>query len=111
LRLNHYSLRTEKVYLGWIRRFILANAKRHPRELGGVEVERFLSQLAVQGQVSASTQNQALSALLFLYRKVLAVDLPWMENVTRARRGRRLRRSSPRARYSACWQAWRGGRG
>jgi integron integrase len=90
LRLNHYSLRTEKVYLGWIRRFILANAKRHPRELGGVEVERFLSQLAVQGQVSASTQNQALSALLFLYRKVLAVDLPWMENVTRARRGRRL---------------------
>jgi integron integrase len=90
LRVNHYSLRTEKVYLGWIRRFILANGRRHPRELGGGEVERFLSQLAVQGKVSASTQNQALSALLFLYRKVLGIDLPWMENVTRARRGQRL---------------------
>jgi len=78
LRLKHYSLRTEQAYTGWIRRFILANGKRHPREMGGPEVERFLSSLAVQGRVAASTQNQALSALLFLYRQVLAVDLPWL---------------------------------
>lgn len=90
LRVKHYSLRTEHVYVGWIRRFVLANGKRHPREMGGVEVERFLSQLAVQGQVAASTQNQALSALLFLYREVLGVELPWLNNVTRAKRPKRL---------------------
>src|SRR6185312_16561185 len=77
LRTRHYSLRTEQVYVGWIRRYILANGKRHPRDMGAAEVERFLSQLAVQGQVAASTQNQALSALLFLYREVLGVELPW----------------------------------
>ncbi|MDH5821801.1 integron integrase [Luteimonas sp. RD2P54] len=86
LRAKHYSLRTERAYLGWIRRFILANGKRHPRELGGPEIETFLTQLAVRGKVAASTQNQALSALLFLYREVLRVELPWMENVVRARR-------------------------
>ncbi len=86
LRLKHYSLGTERVYLQWIRRFILANAKRHPRALGGPDVERFLSQLATEGQVAASTQNQALAALLFLYREVLGIELPWMENVVRARR-------------------------
>lgn len=90
LRTRHYSLRTEHVYLGWIRRFILANGKRHPREMGGAEVEAFLSMLAVEGRVSASTQNQALSALLFLYREVLGVQLPWLDNVTRARRPRRV---------------------
>lgn len=90
LRVKHYSLRTEEAYIGWIRRFIFANGKRHPREMGGAEVERFLSSLAVEGNVAASTQNQALSALLFLYREVLAVDLPWMENVVRAKRPRRL---------------------
>src|SRR5688500_6948902 len=68
LRVKHYSGRTEHAYIGWIRRFILANDKRHPRELGAFEVEQFLSGLAVQGKVAASTQNQALSALLFLYR-------------------------------------------
>ncbi len=76
LRYKHYSLRTEQSYVGWIRRFILANGKRHPRELGGTAVERFLSDLAVRGNVAASTQNQALSALLFLYREVLRIDLP-----------------------------------
>jgi integron integrase len=90
LRVHHYSLRTERAYLGWIRRFILANGRRHPREMGGPEVERFLSRLAVQGQVAASTQNQALSALLFLYREVLGVRLPWMEDVIRAKRPARL---------------------
>jgi integron integrase len=90
LRLKHYSMRTEVVYLGWIRRFIIANDRRHPRLMGVVEVEQFLSSLAVAGQVAASTQNQALSALLFLYKEVLGIELPWMEDVTRAKRPRRL---------------------
>jgi integron integrase len=90
LRLKHYSMRTELVYLGWIRRFIIANDRRHPRLMGVTEVERFLSSLAVAGQVAASTQNQALSALLFLYKEVLGIELPWMEDVTRAKRPRRL---------------------
>ena len=84
------SLRTEEVYVGWVRRFILANAKRHPRNMGAREVERFLTRLATQGHVSASTQNQALSALLFLYREVLQQELPWMDNVRRAKRPKRL---------------------
>lgn len=90
LRLRHYSIRTERAYLGWIRRFILASGKRHPRQMGAAEVERFLSGLATHGRVAASTQNQALSALLFLYREVLGIDLPWMENVVRAKRPARL---------------------
>lgn len=90
MRLRHYSLRTEQAYTGWIRRYILMNGKRHPRDMGAGEVERFLSDLATRGHVSASTQNQALSALLFLYREILGVDLPWMENVVRAKRPRRL---------------------
>ncbi len=68
--------RSEDAYVGWIRRFILANDKRHPADLGAPEIERFLTSLAVHGNVSASTQNQALSALLFLYRQVLGVELP-----------------------------------
>lgn len=90
MRVKHYSLRTEKIYIGWIRRFILANAKRQPREMGAVEVEAFLSLLAVQGKVAASTQNQALSALLFLYRVVLGIELPWLEGVVRAKRPKRV---------------------
>ena len=90
LRVNHYSLRTETAYLGWIRRFIEANGRRHPKALGGPEVEAFLSRLAVDGGVASSTQNQALSALLFLYRDVLAIELPWMESVVRAKRARKL---------------------
>jgi pimeloyl-ACP methyl ester carboxylesterase/integrase len=86
MRLKHYSLRTEQAYLGWIRRFILVHGRRSPREMGGAEVEAFLSTLAVERQVAAGTQNQALSALLFLYRVVLGVELPWMENVVRAKR-------------------------
>src|SRR5690606_21660811 len=74
----------------WIRRYIQANGRRHPREMGGAEVERFLSDLARKGRVAPSTQNQALSALLFLYREVLELKLPWMENVVRAKRAPRL---------------------
>lgn len=85
-RVKHYSIRTEEAYLGWIKRFIFFHNKRHPGEMGGVEVERFLTHLAVHLKVSPSTQNQALSALLFLYRDVINVQLPWMENVTRAKR-------------------------
>lgn len=90
LRVRHYSLRTEAIYLAWIKRFILANDKRHPRDLGGADVEDFLSQLAVREHVAASTQNQALSALLFLYRNVLGIELPWMEGVVRAKRSLRV---------------------
>ena len=90
LRVKHYSLRTERAYVGWIRRYILANGKRHPREMGGPEVEAFLTDLAVRGNVAANTQNQALSALLFLYREVLAIELPWMESVVRAKRPARV---------------------
>ncbi len=90
MRLKHYSLATERVYVQWMRRFIFANGRRHPRELGADDVERFLSRLAVEGDVAASTQNQALSALLFLYRDVLRVDLPWMDSIVRAKRPRRV---------------------
>ncbi|WP_155952126.1 integron integrase [Pseudoxanthomonas suwonensis] len=90
LRLKHYSLRTEQAYLYWIRRYIRVYLPRHPRELDGAAVEAFLTRLATRDHVAASTQNQALSALLFLYREVLGVDLPWMENVVRARRPQRL---------------------
>jgi integron integrase len=90
IRVKHYSRKTEAAYCGWIRRFILANDKRHPRDMGVAEVEVFLSRLAVEGDVAASTQNQALAALLFLYREVLGLDLPWMESVVRAKRPARL---------------------
>ena len=86
LRVKHYSLRTEESYLHWIRRFIFFHGKKHPREMGGPQVEAFLSHLATVGRVAASTQNQALSALLFLYREVLQVGLPWMDGVVRAKR-------------------------
>jgi site-specific recombinase XerD len=78
--------RTEKTYVQWIRRFIRFNGGRHPRQLAAPEVERFLTMLANERHVSASTQNQALSALLFLYREVLSVDLPWMDDIQRAKR-------------------------
>src|SRR6266849_9664061 len=89
-RLRHGSRSTEKSYVGWIRRYILIHGKRHPAEMGAPEVTRFLSSLAVQGKVAASTQNQALSALLFLYRHVLHQDLPWLDDVVRAKRPKRL---------------------
>jgi integron integrase len=90
LRVKRYSPRTEQAYVYWIRRYIRANGMRHPRELGGAAVERFLSGLAGRDRVAPSTQNQALAALLFLYREVLAQDLPWMKNIVRAKRAPRL---------------------
>nr|WP_269450959.1 integron integrase [Stenotrophomonas sp. MMGLT7] len=82
--------RTEEAYVGWIRRFILANGKRHPDTMGAPEVEAFLTRLAAHDEVSPSTQNQALAALLFLYREVLGRELPWMDDIQRAKRPRRL---------------------
>ena len=90
LRVKHYSIRTERVYLDWIKRYILFHHKTPPAQMGAAEVEAFLSHLAVAGKVSASTQNQAKSALLFLYREVLAIALPWLDNVTRAKTPQRL---------------------
>jgi integron integrase len=87
---RHYSRRTEKAYVHWIRRFIFFHGKRHPAEMGAAEVTAFLTSLAVRDKVAASTQNQALSALLFLYRGVLGVDLPWLEDVVRAKRPQSL---------------------
>lgn len=89
-RVRHYSMRTEQAYVAWIWRFIRANEGRHPRALGGAEVEVFLTRLATEGKVAAATQNQALAALLFLYREVLGVELPWMESVVRAKQPRRV---------------------
>jgi integron integrase len=90
IRAKHYSYRTEKTYVGWIRRYVLFYGKRHPREIGGPEIERFLTDLAVTHSVSAATQNQALAALLFLYQEVLQVPVPWLENIIRARRPLRI---------------------
>ena len=90
LRTLHYSYRTEQQYLGWIRRFILFSGRRHPATLGAAEIEAYLSHLATDRNVSASTQNQALSAILFLYEKVLKLELPWLDGITRARRSRYL---------------------
>jgi len=90
IRTRHLSLRTEEAYVGWVRRFILFHGKRHPAQMGGAEVRAFLTHLAVDGKVAASTQNQALSALLFLYRHVLEQELGTVEDVVRARRPTRL---------------------
>lgn len=90
LRAKHYSYRTEQQYLAWIRRFIVHHGKRHSREMAAPEIEQFLSFLAVNQNVAASTQNQALSAILFLYRHVLALDLPWLDNIVRAQAPVRL---------------------
>lgn len=90
LRVRHYSLRTETVYVDWIRRFILFHGKRHPKEMGAGEIQAFLSWLATERGVSASTQNQAKAALLFLYEKVLGVALPWLKDVVQAKAPQRL---------------------
>jgi integron integrase len=90
IRVKHYSLRTEDAYVQWIKRFILFHGKRHPKDMSAPEVEAFLSHLATQRNVAASTQSQALSAILFLYREVLGIELPWLENVTRAKKPQRL---------------------
>jgi integron integrase len=90
IRVRGYSLRTEEAYVGWIRRYIFFHEKRHPAEMGREELEMFLTHLATVGNVSAATQNQALAALLFLYQKVLGQQVPWLDKVIRAKRGKRL---------------------
>ncbi|MDQ5859221.1 MAG: integron integrase, partial [Acidobacteriota bacterium] len=90
VRARHYSLRTEEAYVGWVRRFVLFHGKRHPREMGEPEINLFLSDLAVRQRVGASTQNQALAAILFLYRHVLEKPLPAPEGIVRAKRPRHL---------------------
>ncbi|MGH8475285.1 MAG: phage integrase N-terminal SAM-like domain-containing protein [Methylococcales bacterium] len=90
IRVKHYSIRTEQAYVDWCRRFVLFHGKRHPSEMGKIEVEAFLTDLAVAGRVSASTQNQAKSAILFLYREVLQQELAWLDKVAKARESRRL---------------------
>lgn len=90
IRAKHYSLRTEEAYVHWAKRFILFHGKRHPLDMGPAEITAFLSHLAMVDTVSASTQTQALSALLFLYRHVLDQEVPWMDGIVRAKAGKRL---------------------
>jgi len=94
LRYKHYSLKTEQAYLYWVRFFVRWHGRnglmQHPRDMGGAEVTQFLTMLANERRVSVSTHNQALSALLFLYRAVLAIDLPWLTEVQRPTRPRRI---------------------
>ena len=90
IRVRHYSLATERTYIGWIKRFIYFHQKRHPKDMGAPEVEAFLSALATELNVSASTQNQAKHALLFLYKEVLGVTLPWLDGITSAKVSKRL---------------------
>lgn len=89
-RTLHYSIRTEESYADWARRYILFHDKRHPKDLGAEHIEKFLTYLAVERNVSASTQNQAKSALLFLYKQVLGIELPWLDEIVQARVARRL---------------------
>lgn len=90
IRSGHYSRRTEQTYWYWVRYFVFFHGRRHPRELGAAEVTAFLSWLATERNVAAATQNQALAALLFLYKQVLDVDLPWLSDLVRAQRPVRL---------------------
>ncbi len=90
IRLKHYSLRTERAYIDWIKRFILFHHKRHPASMGAPEIRAFLSHLAVARKVAASTQSQALSALIFLYREVLDRDVGWLGEIERAKKPERL---------------------
>ncbi len=90
IRVKHYSFRTEQAYTDWIRRFILFHGKRHPDSMGEEEMAQFLTHLAREGNVAPSTQNQALSALLFLYKEVLKQEIGWLEKVERAKKPPKL---------------------
>jgi integrase len=90
IRTRHYSHMTEKAYVGWIKRFIFFHNKRHPAEMGELEIANFLSSLATESKVSASTQNQALHAILFLYQEVLQRKIGFIDGVVRAQRPKRL---------------------
>ena len=95
IRLKHYSYRTEQAYVDWITRYILFHGKRHPQEMGAAEVQAFLTHLAVEKNVAASTQNQAFSALLFLYREVLKIEFDAPLDAVRAKKPARFPSSSP----------------
>ena len=90
LRTQNYSYRTEKTYINWIRKYILFHNKRHPKEMGEREINQFLTYLAVNQKVAASTQNQALSALLFLYKRILRKEIGWIGNIQRARKPKKI---------------------
>lgn len=90
IRYKHYSLRTEQAYVQWVRMFVNWHGLRHPRDMGQLEIEGFLAMLANERRVAAATHNQALSALLFLYREVLGMDLPWLDGVQRPRTPKRI---------------------
>ena len=90
LRAMHYSYRTEQTYLDWMKRHILFHGKRHPREMGAGEIEAFVSHLANDRGVSASTQTQALSAVLYLYRHVLGIEMAWIDGISRAKKSQRV---------------------
>jgi integron integrase len=90
LRVRRYAIRTERIYVDWCRRFIIWSGRRHPRDVGEAEVTLYLTHLAVERAVSASTQNQAKAALLFMYKHVLGIDLPWLDEVVSAKASRRL---------------------
>lgn len=90
IRVRNYSIRTETVYAEWAKRYIRFHRYRHPAEMGAAEIEAFLTHLAVKRDVSASTQNQALAALLFLYKEVLKLDLPWLQGIVRAKKPQHL---------------------
>jgi hypothetical protein len=104
IRYKHYSIRTEAAYIDWIKRFIFFHERRHPRDMGAAEIEQFLTHLAVAGKVAAATQNQAKSALLFLYREVLVVPLPWLDNIESAKTPKRQDAQAP----TGCLDAGRG---
>jgi integron integrase len=103
IRTRHFSRRTEQAYWHWTRAFVLWSGKRHPLEMGAPEVGAFLSHLATDREVSASTQRQALAALLFLYREALQVELPWIDGIVRAKQPQRLPVVLTRAEVSRLW--------
>lgn len=90
LRVKHYSIHNEQTYVDWIKRYTFFHGKHHSKDMEARDIEVFLTHLAAAGKVSASTQNQAKSALLFLYREVLEIQLPWLDNVTQAKAPKRL---------------------
>ncbi len=103
IRVRNYSIRTEAVYAEWVKRYIRFHHYRHPAEMGAVEIEAFLTHLAVKRDVSASTQNQALAALLFLYKEVLKLDLPWLQGSYGRRNPSICRWCLPVVRSMPCW--------
>ena len=90
LRVRHYSRKTEESYVSWIKRFIFFNSKKNPNEMGKEEIQKFLNYLAVEKQVSSSTQNQALQAILYLYKNIIKKEIGWLEEIIKAHRSKRL---------------------